>query len=291
MSEVKIVKFFNEGSFGNNLFQYFAAEIIKKIYNYDKTEPTPYINLELNTIITDEHFIKIIQGYLNDIIYPIDTSKDILLIGFFQRSEIYLKELPFIRSLFTQDNNNYISNRTRISNILKYKSKHTIIPSEDDLTLHIRLGDFYDKTKNKSQIYDPKYLKNIINTIPHKILYIVCDEPKEDWEKDYLKELTSLNAQSQVQIISGNLGDDFYFLMKSKKLITSASTMCWMAALLGISQEVHIPYNSYYGGYESLGQSLAEFGTNCKVYYDTEYWTPLQLQTEIETELNLNNVN
>ncbi len=272
MSEVKTVKFFNQGSFGNNLFQYFAAEIIKKIYNYDKTEPTPYINLELNTIISDEHFVKIIQGYLNDNIYPIDTSKDILLMGFFQRSEIYMKEREFIKSLFIEENNSYISNRIRISNIFKYKSKHSENPKENDLTLHIRLRDFYDKEKQTTQIYDPNYLKNIIKNIPHENLYIVCETPKEEWEREYLKEFESLSPQPK--FISGNLGDDFDFLLKSKQLITSASTMCWIAAFLGDATSVHIPYNSFYGGYESIHQSLADFTSNCKIYYDTEYWMP-----------------
>lgn len=288
MSE-KVVKFFNNGRFSNNMFQYIAAEIIKKIYNYDRVEPTRIINLEFNTVINDEMFTKIIHEYMRGNIYQIDTSKDILLQGFFQRSEIFMFEREYILSLFNKDNKNYISNNIQICNIFKYKTKHIIEPSENDLTIHIRLGDFYDKESNKSQIYDPTYLKNIIKTIDYNKLYIVTEvkrifnENKEviksdkEWyeaqEQDYLKEFDELNPI----YISGNLGDDFDFLLKSKKLLLSASTLSWLAAFFGKATEVHIPYNSYYGGYENYGQSLAEFSKECKVYYDTEYWIPKQI--------------
>jgi hypothetical protein len=48
-----------------------------------------------------------------------------------------------------------------------------------------------------------------------------------------------------------------------------------MAAFLGDPKEVHIPYNTYYGGFEGFEQSLAEFDdTTCKMYYDVNYWIP-----------------
>ena len=273
---MKTVKFFVQGQFGNNLFHYFAAEIIKKIYGYDKVQPTFEINLEFNTTIDDEKFKRIITAHLEGRKYELDTSKDILMMGFFQRSEIFLKEHDFIRSLFNEDNNNNISNRIKVSNIVKYQTKHTIEPTENDLVLHARLAgafqwaDFIDMENKTSQLYDPVDIKNIIKDIKYDKLYIVCNTPKADWENEYLKEFEDLNPT----IITGVLGDDFDFLLKAKKLITSASTMSWMAALLGNASEVHIPYNTYYGGFESNGQSLAECNKDAKVYYSVGYWFP-----------------
>ena len=63
-------------------------------------------------------------------------------------------------------------------------------------------------------------------------------------------------------------------MLKAKKFITSASTMSWMAALLGSATEVHIPYNMYYGGFESNSQSLAKCSEDSKVYYSVGYWFP-----------------
>jgi hypothetical protein len=273
---MKTVKFLVQGQFGNNLFQYFASEIIKKIYDYDEVKPTFEINLEFNTVIDDTKFKRIINAYLNGQKLEIDTSKDILMYGFFQRSEIFLKEREYIRSLFVEDNMNNISNRIKIGNIIKYKSKHTIEPTENDLVLHIRLAgafewaDFIDMENKTSQLYEPEKVKEIIKGIKYDKLYIVCNTPKADWEKEYLSEFNDLNPI----IISGVLGDDFDFMLKAKKFITSASTMSWMAALLGNANEIHIPYNSYYGGFNSNSQSLAECGYNSKIYEGMTYWFP-----------------
>ncbi len=273
---MKTVKFLVQGQFGNNLFQYFAAEIIKKIYGYDEAKPTFEINLEFNTIIDDAKFKKIITAYLNGDKLDIDTSKDIMLIGFFQRSEIFLKEREYIRSLFVEDNMNNISNRIKIGNIIKYKTKHLVEPTENDLVLHIRLAgsfqwaDFIDMENKTSQLYEPEKLKEIIKGIKYDKLYIVCNTPKADWEKEYLSEFDDLNPV----IITGLLGDDFDFMLKAKKFITSASTMSWMAAFLGNANEIHIPYNTYYGGFESNSQSLAECSENAKLYRDMTYWFP-----------------
>ena len=273
---MKTVKFLVQGQFGNNLFQYYAAEIIKKIYGYDEVKPTFEINLEFNTVIDDLKFKRIITAYINGEKLLIDDSKDILMYGFFQRSEIFLKERDFIRSLFIEDNNNNISNRIKISSIIKYKTKHTVEPTENDLVLHVRLAgafqwaDFIDMENKTSQLYEPEKLKEIIKGIKYDKLYIVCNTPNADWEKEYLSEFDELNPE----IITGLLGDDFDFMLKAKKFITSASSMSWMAGLLGNALEVHIPYNTYYGGFESNSQSLAECSSTAKMYRDMTYWFP-----------------
>jgi hypothetical protein len=280
---MKTVKFLVQGQFGNNLFQYFAAEIMKKIYGYDEVKPTFEINLEFNTVIDDFKFKRIIAAYIAGEKLMIDDSKDILMYGFFQRSEIFLKERDYLRSLFVEDNMNNISNRIKISNIIKYKTKHTIEPTENDLVLHVRLAgafqwaDFIDMENKTSQLYEPEKVKEIIRGIKYDKLYIVCNTPKADWEKEYLSEFDDLNPT----IITGVLGDDFDFMLKAKKLVTSASTMSWMAAFLGNANEVHIPYNTYYGGFESNSQSLAECGPNAKLYHDMTYWFPKRSELSV----------
>lgn len=276
---MKTVHFLIQGQFGNNLFQYFAAEIIKKIYGYDKVNPTFYINLEFNTIIEDDKFKRVIDAYMNGHKYELDTTKDILMMGFFQRSEIFLFERDYIRSLFNETNMNNISNRIKIGNIVKYETKYTIQPQENDLVIHIRLEDFWDGTN--SQIYNPDDLKKIIKDITYETLYIVCSEPKTEWEKEYVNNFNDLHPI----FISGLLGDDFDFMLKAKKLITSASTMSWMAAFLG-NAETHIPYNTFYGGYNSNGQSLAICSDSSKLYNIT-YWFPKVLHYDQPLVLNL----
>lgn len=275
----KTVYFLIQGQFGNNLFQYFAAEIMKKIYNYDEVKPTFHINLEFNTVIDDDKFKTIITRYIANNTAEIDTSKDILLMGFFQRSEIFEYEREYIKSLFNDTNTNHISNRITIANIVKYRTKHTIQPTKNDLTLHLRCEDFWDKENNKSQIFHPLYIKDIIKTIKYDKLFIVADkadssqvkrEMDREWEKEYYKQFEDLNPIW----INGNLGDDFDFLMKSNQIITSASTMSYMAAYLGNAENIHIPYNVYYGGSVGNGQHLGSFNDKCTMHYEDAYWFP-----------------
>lgn len=267
---MRTVYFFIQGQFGNNLFQYFAAEIIRKIYGYDEVKPTFTINMEFNNVIDDVRFKQIITRYMNGDHVELDGRRDILLLGFFQRSEILKFERKYVRNLFRAENMNHISNRIQIGNIVKYQSKHTEQPGDNDLVLHLRCGDFWDHEKNRSQIFHPDFLKPLIQSIKHEKLYIVFNPADFEWEKEYYKQFDELNPIW----IQGNLGDDFDFLMKAKKIITSASTMSWMAAYLGNAKEVHIPYNYYYGGAEGCEQSLADFNDDCKVYYNVDYWVP-----------------
>lgn len=263
------VYFLIQGQFGNNLFQYFAAEIIKKMYNYDSVCPTFQINLD-NTVINDDTFKTIVTAYELGFIPPLDTTKDILMMGFFQRSEIFRMEKEYVKSLFTLENTNHISNRITICNILKYKSQHAHVPKDGDLTLHLRCGDFWHHENNTSEIFHPDALKAIIRDIPHDKLYIVYNTAEQQWEKEYYDQFADLNPIW----INGKLGDDFDFLMKSPQLITSSSTMCYMAALLGSAHMIHIPYNYFHGGQEGSGQHLAEFDERCKVYYSVDTYLP-----------------
>jgi hypothetical protein len=96
-----------------------------------------------------------------------------------------------------------------------------VLPTEKDLTIHLRCGDFWDHEKNCSQIFDPEDLKKLIKGVEYERLFIVANPATFDWEKEYYKEFDELNPIW----INGNMGDDFDFLMKSNKLILSASIL------------------------------------------------------------------
>ena len=105
----KTVYFLIQGKFGNNLFQYFAAEVIKKIYGYEEVKPIFTINLEFNHVIDDEKFKEIIKRYMNGEKMELDDRRDILMIGFFQRSEIFKYEREYFCSLFNETNRQWVS--------------------------------------------------------------------------------------------------------------------------------------------------------------------------------------
>jgi len=264
-----------QGKLGDNLFQYFAAELIKKYYEYDEVKPAFETLAEPHTEIDDEKFKEIITAHIDGRKVELNTRKPIFLLGFFQRSEIFKFEREFIRSLFTLDNNSHISNRVTIANILKYQTRMDVQPTADDLTIHIQCGEFW--VKNRSQIYHPSFLKSIVSAIPHKTLYVISEPMFYDWEKDYLKDFKDEFKEYSPVFFTPTLGDSFDFLLRSTKLITSASPLAWMAGYLStVAEQVHIPYNTYYGGVEGFEQSLAEFDTASisQVYHNVKYWYP-----------------
>jgi hypothetical protein len=267
----KTVYFFVQGTFSNNLFQYFASEIVKKIYNYDEVKPIFTINLVFNTVIEDNTFKRIIEDDIKGSKYDLDTSKDILMWGFFQRSEIFKQYNDLIKSIFNENNTNNISNRIKICNIYKYISKHIEQPGSDDLTVHLSLESLYDKENNKSQMFVPEEIKKIIKQIPHEKLFIVTDKPENKWSQEYLEEFVELNPS----FIHGNLGDNFDFILKSSKIITSADPLSWIGAQLSNAKEVHVLYNYYYEGKSGYEQHLAEMDdTRCTLYDGLTYWLP-----------------
>lgn len=274
------VYFIAEGGLANNLFQYFAAELMRKMYGYDEVKLTFQINLEFNLVIDDAKWKTICTRYQEGHPVPLDTTRNILMMGFFQRSEPFEADREYLRSLFTIDNLHYINRTVQIKNIVSYQTKHTVVPGPTDLTMHIRCGDFLDQKSLlfptpsvlSSQLTDPSSLIELIRSIPHTTLYLVHDTLKEDWEKHYVAQFDCLNPVA----IHGNMADDFDFLMKSHTLLLSASTFSWMAAFLGNATQVHIPYHSHYGGIEGTGQSLAGFHEGCKVYYSMDTWPTSQ---------------
>ena len=247
------------GRFTNNLFQYFASNIIKKIYGYDSIQFVDNI-LPDSYIIDNNKFREICNADMTGKKLEIDSGKNICLDGYFQRSEIFLHYKDYIMSIFNDKNTDKINRFISIKDIVLYETKHTI-PTENDLVMHIRLDDF----KGDNQIFDPEQLKNIIKEISYDKLYIVCDTLKQDWEKDYMKNFDELNPI----LISGGMLDDFKLMMSCKKLLISASTFSWMASYLNTNMsEVHIPYNTFHGEDQNLAES--NNGT-VKIYRDMKY--------------------
>ncbi len=261
---MKTVYFEVKGRFGNNLFQYFAAEIIKKNYEYDEIKIYTKNNENL-IIINDEYFKQITNEYIKGNLFKIDNSKNILLDGYFQRSEYFFNFRDFILNLFNDKNNSYINDKFKICDIVNHKISHNILPKENDLVVHIRLDDFIGDL----QIFEPEEIINIIKNIKYEKLYIVCDKLRYFWEYNYMSNFNSLNPI----FISYSMLDDFHFIMRAKKILTSASTFAWLAAYFSSADEIHIPYNTFHGGAEGNGQNLDSFNDKCIVYKNLRYWS------------------
>lgn len=276
----RIVYFRQRGRFTNNLFQYFAAEIIKKIFNYDKVILDTKIGVYDVTsvlrdscyVIDDEKYVKIInQREVYDIL-----NKNIYLDGYFQRSEIFLKMREYLLSLFSESNENCFrrfspscpEEQYKICDVVKALKNTINIPEKSSLTLHIRLDDFLGDLQIFNVHQTKELVQKVMKEYSLETLYIVCDKLRYNWEFEYMAHFLDLDPI----MISNSLLEDFNFMMKSPYLFTSASTLSWMAGFLGEHQKVFIPYNTFHGGEKGYGQSLREFNDSCMIFDGMKYY-------------------
>lgn len=262
-----IVYFKQNGRFANNIFQYFASEIIRKIYNYDEVILSNEENCSKMIKIDDELFIKICHFYLyKNEVYSLDTTKNFYLDGYFQRSEILTPFRNYIKRLFTINNHHHINTKYKVSDIVRYiNSFQNKVSTSNDLIVHLRLDDFIG---HPCQIYKPEQLLKIIDTIKYEKLYIVCDTLRYKWEFEYIQNFKHLNPI----FISNSLFEDFTFMMNTPQILISASTFSWLAVYLSdlTNRKIYIPYNNRHGGYFGNGQHLSEFSNECIVFHGLE---------------------
>jgi len=263
----KTVWFFPYGRSGNNIFQYLAGEVIKQIYNFDivqlKSTNEHLIITEDLIEINDHRYTQIISEYLSNPQKIFSCDKDIILNGYFQKSDILLYLRPTLLKYFNRINYTFINNMYTISDFSRLETIHNIILDNDSLILHLRLDD-YIHHNNPPNIFDKVELSKFIDTILFSKLYIVCDKINHNWEKVYIQYfIDKYNAT----ILSASLIDDFNFLKLAKKLMISQSTYCWLAAYLGGAEEVYIPYSNYYKDQTIL----KECHDHCTIKYDIPF--------------------
>jgi hypothetical protein len=255
----RIVCYKTVGRFANNLFQYFASQIIRKLFDYNEVKISQY-NPGNCLYIDNAKFKEICELYMQGKSYNISGFQNIYMDGFFQRSEIYLHYKDYIMSLFTESNTHKINESFSIRDIVLYNTKH-IIPTENDLVIHLRLDDF----RLTKEVFEPNELIDILKTISFKNLYIICDTVKQQWEQDYINNFKEFNPI----ILSGNILDDFKLMTTCRRLLISASTYSWMASYLNMNlTELYIPYNRRHGD----DQNLTEPNNGVvKIYRDIKY--------------------
>ena len=262
----KTVWFEEIGRSGNNIFQYLAAEVIKYIYNFDCVAKYDNTNRDV-LIIDDEKYTTIINDYLQNPTNTFTSNRDILLYGFFQKSNILVSLRTELLKYFNTLNTTYINDKYTISDFSKKETSHNIIFDDDTILLHLRLDD-YIHNNSPPNIFDKEEFSKFLDTISFKKLYILCDELKTDWEKKYINYFIE---KYQAIILTGTIFDDFNLIKSAKNLITSQSTFSWIASYLGNANKVYIPYSNFYKEH----QVLKDCHNNCTVIYGIPFATNL----------------
>jgi hypothetical protein len=209
----------------NNFFQYIFARLIGH-YN-DLQVVTEWKHPDFITVKEQSHSGKfIIPEEINDTFQrPRDlnwlqpgrySGKHVILKGYFQYSDFYDPNKEIIKSWI---------------DLPQITGEH-----ENDIVLHVRLDDYIGMT-GKTVIH-PIWYYNVLknNDLLGKTLYCVVEEPKQEWEREYIKKLKKLIPN--IKMKSGTAKGDWEFIRQAGIIICSNSSYCWWAAFLSNAKKV-----------------------------------------------------
>jgi len=160
------------------------------------------------------------------------------LSGYFQNGEPLILLRSKILEWFKTCEIKISMHGTRMREFMLAESPITL--RQDDIVLHVRLGDFAD---NKI-IIDPApqiaILRKALNATSQRLI-IVCSKPKNDMEENYLKLFEEFHPIMQ----HGTELEDFAVLRSANRIMVTNSTFSWLAAYMGSAKERWIPQPTY----------------------------------------------
>ena len=212
-----------KGRLGNQMFQYCLARIIAEQLDYATDMELPFENAKILKGKIVKAPVEQLVGHEIDLKGILSNTKDrrIYLNGYFQRVEYYKQYKNEIQKWFEITEN--------------YRK-----PSENDLVIHVRGGDLYNKGANTQHVPCPvSYYREIIEKTDYDKLYIVTE--KAD---DMIAQ--SIRERYYAEIISQSVLEDYYFMFHSTRLVLSVCTIAWWAGWLGNAKEVHCPQIGYW---------------------------------------------
>lgn len=153
--------------------------------------------------------------------------------GYFQKSEPLVEKRQRILELFNDPRLHFPISQSgaTIKDLLE-----TVAPIElhdTDMVIHIRLGDY----RAAELVADPAPQLAILRAVKLPRLIIVCQAPKTDAERNYLKFFEEFRPIFQ----HGTELEDFATLRSAKRILVTNSTFSWAAAWLGNASERWIP--------------------------------------------------
>lgn len=233
------VSYVCSGRLGNNLFQYFTAKLLTLLLGHTYV-PVPVPDaVEMD----DGMYLKFCS---DPRAYEHLKEYNIRLNGFFQYDTLLLKHRETLLDMAALDNDIIYQNQPDLPPLLRYKDifsrGHKCEPNS--VTLHLRLDDFIHNIYN-SEVLPLSYYQSILDSADYSKVYIVCQPPRTDWERAYIK---SFDKYAPL-ILSGELLDDIAALMHSDMLILSNSTLSWMIYYVASNiKKAYVPQTHFHSG-------------------------------------------
>ena len=227
---------------GNILFQYLFAIRMSLLHGHK------YVAIEEFPVPVDSA-VKIRDG---DETFD-GASQHIICEGFFQKSEYYVpmrdQLLAYLAS--TEDYWIGVDGEKQYARdfISSSSSSHSFVLRPEDIVVSLRLDDFIQLPRPKSDILPPTFYTDIIEkwfsseSREDGRLIIVCDVLRHAWEHKYLEFFQKWSPV----LVQGSLASDFALMRDCPALIHSNSTLCWIASFLS-SKKTHrfIPLTGTY---------------------------------------------
>ena len=233
---------------GNTGIQLAVAHILAKTFNYAHIETYSSGDIQkksrLEQTYSDKGIVNIIEDTWPNI-YPFIgqgippcirniMEYDLYIAGFFQYSEPLVKYRDSILEWFKTCDIQVSSNGTTMR---EFMSAPAPIPvGQDDVVLHVRLGDYIDEAG--SIVIDPApQIALLRKELGDRKLIIVCAKPKRDMENNYLKFFEEFHPTLQ----HGTELEDFAVLRSANRIIVTNSSFSWLAAFIGSAEKRWIP--------------------------------------------------
>jgi hypothetical protein len=228
------MKFHNieNGRLGNSIFRYIASVIFTLFYDCTITHESSHTN-EIN----DTKYLEWMKMIENGIIPELDKNATYLLSGFYQHESL-IKKYKHRIIKFIENNQNdrlYVHNENYYSKNIIY---HSII-KKYNVVVHLRLGDFTKCNMLIQPICITNVLDNLIIKYNPENFVFVLENPKTDFEEKYINYFKS---RYNIIIESNDVLTDYHILKNAKILVSTTSTLCWVASLLSDTiEELYFP--------------------------------------------------
>lgn len=256
--------FVSIGRLGNNIIQYMAAKLVCRAFGHTLVPWRSDIknHIEIQDSGATEYGVSwswfhdyLIENGMDGLkSHPI-AKRDILLNGFFQHSDIYLLYRDWLRSLFTNENTEYLNFETRVCDLMCAVPR---TQKEGTMTVHLRMGDFQSEP-GKSFILHPRVYLEILRKLRHEegeFPIEIISQPLGKKEEEFYVSLFDPLGVSHCYHAPPL--EDHATLRCAKRAIYSNSTFAWTAAFLGDTQERYMPILNCFSDIQNLGPITSE---------------------------------
>ena len=249
---------------GNAMFRYLAS-IIFTLY-YDATI-TPD-GCDLNAEIGEYEYIDWMNSISNGIIPELDANAKYKLGGYYQHDALIKKHKTQIIEYIQNHPEDRLYDHFGVyhlsGNIIRPDNPYKIY----DIVVHLRLEDFVEI----GMIVQPRCISDVLDQIyikyPGSTVAFVLKAPTTEFEKKYVDYF---RARYNIVVESNDVVTDYHILRSARVLVSSMSTLCWMATLMSDTvEELYFPDYKNIAGYCWPHQTVYKPIENT-IYYKIEY--------------------